>query len=332
MGRATRVVVGAALWAASATPGSQAQQPAGSLAGRVVSTVASEAPWPLSGVTVRLAEFGLAVETDEEGRFDLGLLPTGRYQVSAEILGCQLGVETVAVTSGVAATVGFAIDRPVIAIPGLVATGRPEAFEPPYTVGRVDRDRLERSPAHTIADLIRGAFPSAKIVQGSGLAGSTISIQLRGRRSIATRQEPLIVVDGFITGGGSIDISPRDVDDIVVLKGSGATAHYGARGQAGVIEITTRQGRSRAEGRTGPWVIVDGSLTTKGLDELDARDIAKMELVGAEVARSLFGGTAPDEGVVAVTTRASTAEAPLKSCFEAVAPIGPPRSGGPARP
>ena len=56
--------------------------------------------------------------------------------------------------------------------------------------------------------------------------------------AISTPQQPLVVLDGVITGGGTrSDINPRDVEDILVLKGSAASAHYGSRGQAGVIEI-----------------------------------------------------------------------------------------------
>ena len=130
-------------------------------------------------------------------------------------------------------------------------------------------------------------------MQGSGLAGSQISIQFRGRRSISTPQEPLVVLDGVITGGGTIDINPRDVEDILVLKGSVASAHYGSRGQAGVIEITTRQGGTRARARREPSVIVDGVLSPNGLDEIDTAEIESMELVGGAVARLLFGRGAP---------------------------------------
>lgn len=312
----TLVLAGAASWGVSAAESSA--QNAGGVVGRVISTIGSEAGDPLSGVTLRIPEFGLEVATGDDGRFDFGVLPTGRYEVTAEILGCLLGVRAIEVRQALEATVEFVVDRPVIAIPGLVASVaalQPPGPDPPYSVGRVDRSRLETSPARTIADLIRGQFPGAKIMQGSGLAGSEISIQLRGRRSISTAQEPLIVLDGVITGGGSIDLNPRDVDDIVVLKGSAATAHYGSRGQAGVIEITTRRDARRRAG-LGPWVIVDGVLSSKGLEDIDPAEVESMELVGGGVAQLLFGPAAPQAGLVRVRTLEGASKGPLMSCFE----------------
>ncbi|NNF29432.1 MAG: TonB-dependent receptor plug domain-containing protein [Gemmatimonadetes bacterium] len=317
----TPVMAGMAFWGMSAAQCS-AQDP-GRVAGRVVSTIGNEAGSPVSGVTLRIPGLGLEIATNDEGRFDFGPLPAGRYEISAEILGCQLGLRAVEVANAQMATVDFVVSRPVIAIPGLVASGlagQPPLFDPPYAVGRLDRSKLRSSPGRTIADLIRGQFPGAKIVQGSGLAGSEVSIQFRGRRSIATAQEPLIVVDGVITGGGSIDLNPRDVEDIVVLRGSAAAAHYGSRGQAGVIEITTRRNASRGGGRSDPWVIVDGSLWSKGLEELDRADMESMELVGPAVAQLLFGRGAPEAGIVRIRTREGTAGGPPKSCFEPVVP------------
>lgn len=294
-------------------------QAVGGVAGRVTSTIGGEADDPVPGVAFRLLGLRLHTQTDEDGRFRLSGVPAGSYELTAQILGCQLGSTTVSVTGDEVVDVAFTVTRPVIAIPGLVVSGvASEAgdFEAPYSVGRLDREKLARHPGRTIADLLRGEFPGAKIVQGSGLAGSEISIQLRGRRSISTPQEPLVVMDGVITSGGSIDIDPRDVEDIVVLKGSAAAAHYGSRGQAGVIEITTRQGGIRVRDRREPLVVVDGAVSLTGLEAVDPAEIESMELVGGTVARLLFGRGAPEAGLVRITTRAGVSAEPLRSCFE----------------
>ena len=123
-------------------------------------------------------------------------------------------------------------------------------------------------------------------------------------------------MDGMITSGGSIDIDPRDVEDIVVLKGSAAAAHYGSRGQAGVIEITTRQGGVTVRDVSEPLVVVDGAVSPTGLSPVDPAEIESMELVGGPVARLLLGPGAPEAGLVRITTRAGVSRAPLHSCFE----------------
>jgi TonB-dependent SusC/RagA subfamily outer membrane receptor len=317
LGSLTPVVAGMVLLVVSAGEGYA--QDGGGVAGRVLSTIGSQAGEPVPGVTIRLPGLRLETETDDEGRFAFLAVPAGRYEIRAEILGCQLGSRTLVVREDEVVDVDLSMSQPVIAIPGMEVRGlgtEPPDFELPYSVGRLDPTKLERHPGRTIADLLRGEFPGVKIMQGSGLAGSEISIQLRGRRSISTRQEPLVVLDGVITGGGTIDINPRDVEDIVVLKGAAASAQYGSRGQAGVIEITTRQGGTRTTTRREPRVIVDGVVSSNGLDEIDPTEIESMELVGGAVARLLFGRGAPEAGLVRITTRGGVSANPLHSCFE----------------
>lgn len=301
-------------------------QAMGGIAGSVSSTIRTRSGDPVPGVTIRIPELRLETETDDDGRFSFLALPAGRREILAEILGCQLGSRTVVVRDDEVTYVDFNMDQPVIAVPGLVVSGlslEPSDPELPYSVGRLDPDKLDRHPGRTIADLLRGEFPGVKIVQGSGLAGEEISIQLRGRRSISTPQEPLVVLDGVITGGGSIDVNPRDVEDILVLKGSAASAQYGSRGQAGVIEITTRQGgMSKARARRQPVVLVDGTISSTGLDQIDPAEIESMELMSGAVARLLFGRGAPEAGLVEIRTRQGVSGNALASCFE---PSGPSR-------
>jgi len=197
------------------------------------------------GVRVVLPGLSLAGVADEHGRFGFESVPVGKHQLRAEAVGCLPISLTVEVSPGGITDLGLTLDGPAIVPPSRVmqATGLP------YTVERLQREDLARNPGPTIVDLIRGAFPGVKVVQGSGLPGSRLSIQFRGPGSISGGQEPLVVIDGMITGGGLDDLDPYDVEHIEVLKGSASAAIYGARGQAGVIEITTRGGTATAPPR-----------------------------------------------------------------------------------
>jgi len=48
-------------------------------------------------------------------------------------------------------------------------------------------------------------------------AGGGISVTIRGGNSINTTNEPLYVVDGFISDNGKY-INPNDIEDIEILK------------------------------------------------------------------------------------------------------------------
>ncbi|MGZ3874756.1 MAG: TonB-dependent receptor plug domain-containing protein, partial [Mucilaginibacter sp.] len=53
----------------------------------------------------------------------------------------------------------------------------------------------------------------------------------------------LIVVDGMISQGGSIDVfNPVDVETVEILRGTNSTIYGVAAGVGGVMVVTTRQG------------------------------------------------------------------------------------------
>ncbi len=83
-----------------------------------------------------------------------------------------------------------------------------------------------------IYDYMRGRVPGVE-VRGT-------SITIRGRNSINSGTEPLILVDGVEVRDIS-QISPTMVESIEVLKDASSTSIYGIRGANGVILITTRK-------------------------------------------------------------------------------------------
>jgi len=93
-----------------------------------------------------------------------------------------------------------------------------------------------------IAQAIQGRAAGVNVQQSDFSPGGSISITIRGGNSINTTNEPLFVVDGFISDNGKY-INPNDIENIEILKDASATAIYGARGGNGVVLITTKKGR-----------------------------------------------------------------------------------------
>ena len=94
--------------------------------------------------------------------------------------------------------------------------------------------------ATTFADLLEGV-PGLDVRRR---ADGTISLRIRGDRSLNSSGEPLIVLDAIpVANAAAIlqDLDPRDVASISVLKDAGSLAAYGARGANGVIIITTKK-------------------------------------------------------------------------------------------
>ena len=94
-----------------------------------------------------------------------------------------------------------------------------------------------------IAQAIQGRAAGVRVQQSDFSPGGGITVVVRGGNSINTTNEPLYVVDGFISDNGKF-ISPNDIEDIQILKDASATAIYGARGGNGVVLITTKKGKT----------------------------------------------------------------------------------------
>ena len=132
------------------------------------------------------------------------------------------------------------------------------------TVKSVD---IEKQPVSNPLLALQGRMSGVQVDQATGLPGSGVRLQIRGRNSIASGNEPLYVIDGVpypslnlinplqnVLGSSGLSgthvpgspfsyINPSDIESIDVLKDADATAIYGTRGANGVVLITTKKGK-----------------------------------------------------------------------------------------
>jgi TonB-dependent starch-binding outer membrane protein SusC len=124
-------------------------------------------------------------------------------------------------------------------------SARPEPPAPMPTSasnGTVSRDEANQTYSR-IEELLEARSSGIQVIRRSD---GTFSLRIRGVSSPATRNDPLIVIDGTPNAGGQAShalaqVNPLDVSKIEVLKDAASTAFYGMRGANGVIVITTRQ-------------------------------------------------------------------------------------------
>ncbi|RZK97947.1 MAG: SusC/RagA family TonB-linked outer membrane protein, partial [Hymenobacter sp.] len=93
---------------------------------------------------------------------------------------------------------------------------------------------------------LQGRAAGVNISSASNSPGQNPVIRIRGNRSFAGSNDPLLVVDGIPYDGNLNDLNPDDVTSLEVLKDASSTAIYGARGANGVILISTRRGKAGA--------------------------------------------------------------------------------------
>lgn len=111
------------------------------------------------------------------------------------------------------------------------------------SVASVKAGDIEKVASSNAMQAMQAKVPGLDLQQSDGQAGASISMTLRGNRSISASNSPLILVDG-VEYGSTLDINPSDIESMEVLKDASSTAIYGTRGANGVIIITTKRGKA----------------------------------------------------------------------------------------
>lgn len=113
------------------------------------------------------------------------------------------------------------------------------------SVVSVDKKRLENMPNTNFFQALEGSMPGVSVnTNGGGAEGNSMSLRIRGQRTIRGDASVLIILDGIPYNGSISDINPSDIASIEVLKDASAAAIYGSRGGNGVVLVSTKRGSS----------------------------------------------------------------------------------------
>ena len=227
--------------------GAVAAQETGTLAG-VVQDLNTNEPIVGAQITVQGTEIGTLA--GQEGRFLLRSVPAGRQTVRVERIGFRPYRREVTIQPGQTLTLTIQMESEAIALQEIVVTGTAGATQRakvPFEVAQLGDDELGPVPQLNPVSAIQGKVAGAQVVSGSGRPGSAPSILLRGPTSINASgrdQEPLYIVDGVILGSTIVDLDALDIESIEIVKGAAAASLYGSRAANGVVQITTKRGKS----------------------------------------------------------------------------------------
>jgi TonB-linked SusC/RagA family outer membrane protein len=109
-----------------------------------------------------------------------------------------------------------------------------------YAAQEVKGAELEKAREANVLSNLTGKVAGLSIQTKSTLFENP-DVSLRGGSTI-------VVIDGVPTTSDFWNVSPDDIDNITVLKGTSATALYGSLGINGAIMITTKKGKTGANG------------------------------------------------------------------------------------
>jgi TonB-dependent starch-binding outer membrane protein SusC len=242
----------------SATTTARAQD-GGTISGRVVDATTNA---PIPSAQVQIVGTARGGTTAEDGRFRIANIRPGVYQVRVLRIGYQASTQPVTLANGQAIGLEYSLTPAAVTLDQVVTLATGETTrkrEQGNVVGTLAPEPAELATAGNMSQLLTGRVPGVDVATPGGTIGSSARFRIRGASSLSLSNDPLLIVDGLrvenssasttIAVGGQQpsrfnDINPEDIEKIDILKGPAAAALYGTAAANGVIQITTKKGRS----------------------------------------------------------------------------------------
>ncbi len=107
------------------------------------------------------------------------------------------------------------------------------------SVSTVKTEELENLPIVNITQGLAGRSPGLIVKASGGGINKNSEISIRGGST------PLVVIDGVIRDYSDFtSLAPDDIENMTVLKDASATATYGSRAANGILQVTTKMGKT----------------------------------------------------------------------------------------
>jgi TonB-linked SusC/RagA family outer membrane protein len=217
---------------------------------------------PVVGARVSVLGTSLAVTSGTEGRYIIRGVPAGSQEIVVLAIGYSSQRHPVEVISGETTELTVSLTQTPYQLDELVvtATGDQRKVELGHVIEVVAADSVVAySGGRNVTDLLVGKAAGVNVLSSSGTVGAGTRIRIRGASSVSLSNDPLLFVDGVRvsplgtaslsvgTGGQAPsrldDLTPEEIEDIQVVKGPAAATLYGTEAAAGILQITTKQGR-----------------------------------------------------------------------------------------
>ncbi|GAB2779988.1 TonB-dependent receptor [Hymenobacter latericoloratus] len=215
-------------------------QTARTITGRVTDQATGEG---IPGVTVLVKGTSAGASTGTDGSFTVQA-PAGGTTLVFSAIG-YVSVER-PIGSNTTFNVTLSTDAKALSEVVVVGYGVQKKSQVTGAISSVDEKSLRDVPVANIGQALQGRAAGVNISSASSSPGQNPVIRIRGNRSFAGSNDPLLVVDGVPFDGNLNDLNPDDITSLEVLKDASSTAIYGARGANGVILITTKRGKTGA--------------------------------------------------------------------------------------
>lgn len=210
----------------------------------VKGTVTDEEGKPMKDVSVLVKGTKVGTRTGDNGSFQIEI-PDG---VSKVLVFSFVGMESQDVNVSSRSTVNIKMLPSSQNQQDLVIVGYGSRKRENLTgaLSTVSAKEIESRPIGNTQQALQGLVPNLNIgvSNAGGEPGAGMTMNIRGLQSFGGSNAPFVLVDHVPMDINSID--PSTIETITVLKDAASTAIYGARAAYGVILITTKTGKKKA--------------------------------------------------------------------------------------
>lgn len=211
---------------------------------------------PLASVTITSpGSLAAATMSNEQGVFQLRVSPLEQYLVFSSV-----GYETQQIRIPDKRELLVRLQSKPAELGGVIVSNGFEDIPLERATGsffKLSADLIDRRNLPGVIDRMDGVTPgllvNTNVVPGTNQSAITI----RGRSTIFSNPNPLVVTDNFPYSGDINNINPEDIESITVLKDAAAASIWGTRAANGVIVIKTKHGSYNQ----APHLVFTTSLT-----------------------------------------------------------------------
>lgn len=269
-------------------PSLGAQQGNTRITGRVIE---KDGGPPIDGAQVRIDGSTIGALTSSDGRYTIGRVQPGTYQLRVIRIGYLSEVRSVTVAAGQTATADFTLTKAPYQLEAVVttATGQQLTRELGNSIAKIETAALvKEQPITQLQDVLNGRTAGVTMIASSGTVGGGARVRVRGLSSASLSNDPLVIVDGVrveqgspamtsgsfggtYIGGGRPNflnnLNPEEIESMEIVKGPSAATLYGTQSANGVIVITTKKGRQSAP----KWTLFGGGGTSENTYDYGAQ-------------------------------------------------------------
>jgi len=190
---------------------------------------------PVIGASIVVKGSTMGTITDFDGNFEIDAAKGAKLQFS------YIGFKSQELAGTTNMKVTLAEDNELLEEVVVVGYGTQKRVNLTGAVATVDQKTIASRPVPSPVQALQGADPSLNIVQASGDPTAGYSMNIRGASSLTSGASPLVLIDGV--EGSLTRLNANDIESVSILKDASAAAVYGARASAGVVLITTKNGK-----------------------------------------------------------------------------------------